>query len=366
MKSVQKSLLLLCLFGGLIPSANAFEATVNIAPICEKDCQQIDVSQYGVLPNTGQNETVALNKLLSQYNHNVIFHFPAGIYNFDSTILKDGLSNVRFEGDPGAIWKKANAFQGEYLLISRFSNGLAFSGFEFRGLTHDKTNYNWGESGLYLGSSNGTLVEHNRFYDFGDAALRVTSSRQGRKGVSSSNAITRNNYFENVTQVTTTSNQNGYGGAMGYLFDSNELHNLKGSVKFATRTPGAGQIIVTNNKIFGVPTIPTSVGIEVVGYSNVFLENNLISDCGGFAINIYTNPGKAISGFDWGNYLIRGNTIENCLRGIRVSAQAFSNGYKPKVKDINILTNTIHVKRDKPIQIPTNTIQGLKIQDNIF
>lgn len=354
---------LLCLL--MISPGFAFEATVNVPPICTQGCKTIDVRQFGVIPNTDQDDAPALNRLLSEVKGNAILHFPAGVYTFGRTVQADKLSNIRFEGEPGTVLKKAENFQGEYLLLTRLSNGVEFKGLEFHGLTRDRHNYHWGESGIYIGTSNGSLIQQNRFLDFGDAAIRITSSSIGRQGVTSSNSIVRNNYFDNVTQITTTSNKNGYGGSMGAWVDHNEFHNLKGSVKFATRMPGAEQIIITNNSIEGVPTIPTSVGIEVVAYSNVFIENNQIKDTGGFAMNIYSNPMMGVRGFDWGNYLIRGNQIENCLRGIRISAQPFGDNYKPKVSDINIVKNTIHVKTDAPIQLQKADIHGLNLQDNI-
>jgi len=348
----------------MIAPGFAFEATVNIPPICTQGCKTIDVRQFGVIPNSGQDDTPALNALLRQMKGNAILHFPAGVYTFGGTVQADQLTNIRFEGEPGTVLKKAENFNGEYLLVTRASHGVAFKGIEFHGLTRDRNNYRWGESGIYMGTSNGILVEQNRFFDFGDAAIRITSSSLGRQGVTSSNSIVRNNYFENITQITTTSNKNGYGGSMGAWIDHNEFRHLKGSVKFATRTPGAEQIIITSNQIEGVPTIPTSVGIEVVGYSNVFIENNQITDTGGFAMNIYSNPMMGVKGFDWGNYLIRGNKIDNCLRGIRVSAQPFGDNYKPRVSDINIIKNSIHVKMPNPIQLQKADIQGLHLQDN--
>jgi hypothetical protein len=346
--------------------ANAFTARVEVKPICEQTCQTIDVSLYGIKPNSTVDTAPLMDNLLKRFNRNVILFFPAGTYQFSKGVQQDGLYNVRFEGAPGTVWQKSSAFQGEYLFVTRLSQGIAFQNIIFKGKTKDRKAYRWGESGLYIGSSNGILIERNRFYDFGDAAIRVTSSMKAPKGVTSSNSVVRNNYFENVTQVTTTSNQNGYGGSVGYLLENNEFQHLKGSVKFATRMPGAAQIIILNNRISGVPQIPTSVGIEVVSYSNVFIENNLISNCGGFAMNIYSNPGRSIGGFDWGNYLIQGNQILRCSKGIRVSLQPFGDGYKPKVSDINILDNTIRIRTGKPIQIVNGNVQKLKIQGNLL
>lgn len=357
--------LTMAIIGGsiLVCPGFAFEASVNVPPICTQGCERLDVAQHGVVPNSQQDNSDALMRLLQQNPKNAVIYFPAGTYYFSKSIVADHLSNVRFEGAPGAVLRKSENFNGEYLFITRFTQELAFTGLEFHGLTTDRNSYHWGESGLYIGTSNGALVEGCRFFDIGDAAIRITSSTAGPQGVSSSNTIVRNNYFDNVTQVTTTSNKNGFGGSVGCWIDHNEFHNLKGSVKLATRMPGAEQVIITGNQITGAPTIATSVGIEVVGYSNVFIENNTIADTGGFAMNIYSNPGKGVKGFDWGNYLVQNNKIENCLRGIRVSAQAFSDNYKPKVHDINILNNTIHVKKDNAIQVQQD-IQGVKVEGN--
>jgi hypothetical protein len=342
----------------------AFTARVDVKPICDQNCQIIDVSLYGVKPNQSADSSVPLSNLLKRFKRNVIFYFPSGTYRFAQSVREDGLDNVRFEGAAGTVWQKANPFRGEYLFMTRLSNGVAFNNLVFKGNTTNRHAYRWGESGIYLGSSNGIVIERNRFYDFGDAAIRVTSSNKMARGVSSSNSVVKDNYFENVTQITTTSNQNGYGGSIGYLLENNEFRNLKGSVKFATRMPGAAQIIVLNNRISGVPALSTSVGIEVVGYSNVFIEDNEISDCGGFAMNIYSNPGRNIRGFDWGNYLIRGNRVESCAKGIRVSVQPFADGYRPRVKDIRIVENSLHIKTGKPIQVVNGQAELVTVQRN--
>ncbi|HEY9686991.1 MAG TPA: right-handed parallel beta-helix repeat-containing protein [Coleofasciculaceae cyanobacterium] len=347
-----------------MPRGEAFTATVNIPQICAQNCAQINVTQAGILPNDGVDDAPHLNQLLKTASRNTILYFPAGRYELGSGLHGDQLNNVSIVGETGAELVKTPAFKDEYLFYSRFSRNVGIRNLIFRGNTSDRTQYRWGESGLYFGSSDGVVVENSNFYDFGDAAIRVTTSRAGAQGTHSHNATVRNNYFENVTQITTTSNQNRYGGTNGFFLYNNVFRHLKGTVKFATRTPGAGQIIVRNNSISGVPSIPTSNGIEVVSYSNVFLENNLIADCGGFGMNIYTNTGPGIDGFDWGNYLIRNNTITRCAKGIRVSVSPYRNGYVPQVSTITIENNRLQVAAPQAIQLLNGHIRNAVVQGN--
>jgi parallel beta-helix repeat protein len=348
----------------VLPEAISVTASIKMPVICERGCQTLTVTQFGVIPDDGRDDAEALNRLLDKANRNTIFYFPKGTYDLKSAIRQDGLNNVVFQGEPGALLRKMPGFQDEYLVYTRFSHAVAFRGLQFQGLTTDRNAYRWGESGLYLASGDGMLVEGNRFSDFGDAAIRVTTSKVGASGVTSYNTIVRRNVFDNVTQVSTTSNANEYGGSAGYLLEENTFSHLKGSVKFATRAPGAGQIVVQNNRISGVKTIPTSTGIEVASYSNVFLEDNQISDCGNFGINIYSNTAKDIRGFDWGHYLVQNNTIQNCPHGIRVSAQAYQDRYLPVVSDIMILNNRIRVADDKAIRLGGEPMQGVQMRGN--
>jgi hypothetical protein len=357
------SIMLALLLPGM-PHGEAFTATVNIPRICGQRCTQINVAQTGIRPNDGVDDAPQLNQLLKSARQNTILYFPAGRYELGSSLRGDQLNNVALIGETGAELVKTPAFKDEYLFYSRFSRNVGIRNLIFRGNTSDRSRYSWGESGIYFGSSDGVVIENSNFYDFGDAAIRVTTSQSGAQGVHSYNATVRNNYFENITQVTTTSNQNRYGGTNGFFLYNNVFRHLKGTVKFATRTPGAGQIIVRNNSISGVPAIPTSNGIEVVSYSNVFLENNLIADCGGFGMNIYTNTGPGIEGFDWGNYLIRNNTITRCAKGIRVSVSPYRNGYVPQVSTITIENNRLQVAAPQAIQLLNGQIRNAVVQGN--
>lgn len=339
---------------------------VNVPPICENgECRTVDVRQFGLMPDDGMDDSAALQSALAQVGGNTILHFSKGIYDFKRPVRQDQLTNVRLEGEFGTEFQKSQDFQGEYLLITRSSHQLAFRNLVFRGGTKDRKRYQWGESGLYVGSSDGLLIENCRFYDFGDAAIRVTSTKAGWQGVASKNTIVRNNYFDNVTQITTTSNLNGVGGTRGYLLENNEFYNLKGSVKFASRTAGAGDIIVRENRIYGVPDIATSIGIEIVSNVNVIVQHNQISNSGSFAMNIYSNPTRDSEGADWGNLLIQENSIHGCQRGIRISAQPYSNGYVPHVGDISILDNRFNILGGKAIQISNGKTERVIMRGNL-
>ena len=357
-------LLLLITLILMVPVSESFTATVKIPQTCPSGCGRVDVTQFGVLPNDGKDDSAALNQLFRRVNKNAVVVFPAGTYEFASTVSPDKLQNVVLQGERGTVWKKRRPFKGEYLFSSRFSKNVTIRGFAFQGLTTNRNAYAWGEQGLFIGTSDEVLIEGNAFRDFGDAAIRMTTSQAGQGGTGNSNMVVQNNTFDNVTQITTTSNKNEYGGTAGYLLQGNTFRNLKGSVKFATRAPGSGQVIMVGNRISGTPSLSTSTGIEVVSYSNVFIENNTISDCGNFGINIYTNSAAGLKGFDWGNYRLLGNTITRCPRGIRISAAPYASGYKPKVRDVYVLNNSLSVGDSQTIRLVGGPMEGVVMQGN--
>ncbi|MBF4318108.1 hypothetical protein EAY30_24860, partial [Vibrio anguillarum] len=92
------------------------------------------------------------------------------------------------------------------------SERVTIENISFWGLTtqpyidSDNTNVVWGEQGVLFSGTQNSAILNSRFYNFGDAALRVTSSRSHPSGekINSRHFLAQGNIFHNVTQVTTT------------------------------------------------------------------------------------------------------------------------------------------------------------------
>lgn len=299
--------------------------------------------------------------------------FDGGRYVLTGHIYADNLQNVDFvsERTNPAILIKGPSYANEYLLYSRFSKNITVSGFQFYGKTKNYDSAmnsslqhpSWGDQGLYFASSNGITIDKNRFNDFGNAALRVTTSESDpTRGVNSFNTTVINNAFNNIYQVTTTSNSLINGASANFLFQNNNIFNLHGSIKFASRTSGAANVWVIGNTINNSDTD----GIEIASYVNLEVSYNRLLNIARHAVNCYTNL-RATPGFQWGdNISFKGNIIDNAGGGIRFDSVAYSDGFKATPRNVQVIGNTIsHLRGSAPaISFVNGPIQGLVVQNN--
>jgi hypothetical protein len=300
--------------------------------------------------------------------------FEPGRYLLNKSIRLDRLQNVSLVSDrqnPAILRKDPATFKNEYLFYTRFSKNVSVSGFDIYGLSVEfkpelyatSSNPIWHDQGLYFGSCNGVLVQENRFFNFGNAALRITTTESDPvRGVNSFNSTVLRNYFRNVYQVTTTSNDTIHGGTSNYYFMGNTFDELRGSLKFASRTTGATDVRVHFNSIRSGNTD----GIEIVGYNNLELYKNKIQNVARHAINCYSN-GRSGSGFQWGdNIHFISNEISGANWGLRFSADAFSDGYHPSPGNIRIEKNLFNnITGPSPaIALSNGTFQAPTIKDN--
>lgn len=320
-------------------------------------------------PDPAGNLNSALSYLINRAdkNNKWTLKVNGGRYAMTRHMYADKLENVDIVSDPKnpAVIYKAGNYANEYLFYSRFCKNVSIRGFQFYGKTSFQGSLSpvWEDQGLYFGSCNGVNLDRNRFHNFGNAALRITTSEADPvKGINSFNSTVTNNYFNNVFQITTTSNDLIHGATSNYLFKNNNIYNLRGSVKFASRTPGMVNVKAVSNNIIG----SSADGFEVDSFSNVELYNNRIENIAKHAINCYTND-RANPGFNWGDNLhIRYNTIRNTYYGIRLSANPYPDGYKPVPTNVRIEYNQIErvTGPQAAISVVNGTVNGLAIYRN--
>jgi hypothetical protein len=296
-----------------------------------------------------------------------------GNYVMSAQITLQGLQNTTLTSadlsQPAKLIKMPgwdSATSAEELLNFRMCRNVSLIGMQFYGQTTFAQNANpyWPDQGVYFGSCNVVKVDHNKFFNFGNAALRVaTWERDPVKGVDSFKTMVSNNTFNNIYQTSTTVQDNVHGGTAMSTWVNNTFVNLRGAVKFASRTPGAGKIEFFNNLING----GDHFGLEINNYSNFNIRGNTLENIKGNAMNIYTG---VLPGFPWGdNFTIANNTLNNVGRGIRFSHEPGSDGfqYVPQnlIIDNNTLIRVTDPTRGEPaIMVINGNVNGVKITNN--
>ncbi len=294
--------------------------------------------------------------------------FRPGKYMLSLPLYSVGLKNVNILSDPAnpaKLIKGPDFNQAEYIFYTRMSSNVKLQGFEFYGKTSFQDNLNpvWPDQGVYFGSCRNVVVDQNKFFNFGNAALRITTSEvDPTPGVNSFNSVVTHNFFNNIYQVSTTSNDKIHGGTHGYRMEKNTFVNLRGSVKFASRTPGAGDVHLLNNVFNG----GDHFGLEIDNYNDMEIRGNQFANIKSVAINIYTagDQGKIAQGFPWGNnFTIADNTIQNSGRGIRFCPSPFFDGTVVTPTHLVIDNNNLSAIEDSNRNVAAIAIMKGKVKD---
>lgn len=306
----------------------------------------LDVTEIGAIPDDGKPDNNSINHALNMLKlslppgeklRNLTVFFPSGVYHLDKSIQLVNFDTVTFIGrkinDAPSVLLKTPLFGNgtnrlvyDYreasILDFRYGQNLKVEFLSLKGQTASlHESHVWWENGIYIGSSHNTHISENKFYDFGDSALTIsTDPADTTDQIDSTNHLVSNNYFYNITQTSTTSTK---GGSSNYSFVGNTVEHIKGSIKFATRKAGASHLKITNNTIIsaGVGSgISTNNGFEIEGYSKIYVSNNTLTSGDGVGIVIRSAQNKNTeSGHDWGDVFISGNHISKYRQGIYVS-----------------------------------------------
>ncbi|WP_373531714.1 hypothetical protein [Vampirovibrio sp.] len=341
---------------------DAKSRTLSVTPGTSASATTTDLKNaFNYLVNRSDKTSLWTLKL-APGNYYVLSQIP--VRNLQNTALLSDMSQ------PAKLIKDksfTSASGGEYLLNFQFSKNISITGMQFYGQTDFAKSLApvWPDQGVYFGSCNTVNVKNNAFYNFGNGALRVTTTeRDPVIGVNSFNTVVANNLFNNVYQVTTTPNDDVHGGSANFTLQSNVFYNLRGSIKFASRTAGAKNVKILSNKING----GDHYGLEVNNYDDMEIRGNTIQNMKEFAINIYNNP-RATSTFNWGNnFVIADNNISNVGRGIRFSTEPYANGTQVLPRNVSFINNTMNGVKDTSglaaISQINGKVNGLTITGN--
>lgn len=338
----------------------------------------VNVRAHGAVPDDGKDDSVAVAAAFKALPPGETLFFPAGTWQLDGVVWIENARNIRIVGEPGAVLVKKGRHQ--FLLAFRNAEDVTIDSLSFRGRTTDRSEPSWGDDGIYFGSCHRSTVKRCRFYDFGDAAIRMTSARE-TGGADSTVGRVLENYFDNVTQVTTNQGMEGaYGGTNDFAVEDNTFENLKASIKLACRAPTSGGRVARNH-------IRSSLrdGIQIESVSDVVIEQNTLEHIARVAVLINTNDHtpRTAPGFAWDRVAIRDNHITNVGSGVQGYLKPYADGSEfdhdrlvivgnrfERITNVNDdaviwLGNTTSGKSFKNLQIENNRFSNISKLDRV-
>ncbi len=184
-------------------------------------------------------------------------------------------------------WKPA--YSARSVLQLERCDHARLRGFAIEGSTPDSFPL-WNDDGLSVMEAVDVGIEDMVIHGCGDAGLRVCGSASNLEmapGVVTTRDIrVQNCRISDVYQTSTTPN-----GVACFHFLNNVVRNLHGSVKFASRNVGAGDLFIHGNRIQGAEDNRQG-GLEIYGYAGISILGNIITDCmGDAAVHLHTNAG---------------------------------------------------------------------------
>jgi len=249
---------------------------------------------------------------------------PPGRYRLDRQSLLEDRPGVTIRGPRAAVLAKTPrpSYREGVDAVLRLvrCDGAYVSGFTVQGgtpegatpiLSNGKADGVWCDDGLAIIESSDVTVERLRIVDCGDAWLRLCgagSSQEKALGrITARDARVIGCTFVNGYQVSTTP-----AGVLGYVFQANVVRGLHGSLKWASRNPGAGGLAVVANVIQGSP-VNAQGAIELAGQADLVVAVNVITDCA-WAVQVGVTRASELvpTPVAWANALAASNTIARC------------------------------------------------------
>ena len=258
------------------------------------------VVMFGGIGDKEVDDTLPFQAMLDSLVEGDTVNFKGYMHSVTSTSSVYSVDRLTIIGEGGGLFKSGGI---ELFTDPMWSfvtcNDLHITGVTIQG-SFTGSAITFGDYGIRLRSCVRVLLEGSTFRDFGDGAWIVSTKLGGSVDKSESKDVTvTGNIFDNVWQTSTTGNS---GGVINYTF-SNNICNVLGAIKFATRSDNATGLVITGNVI----NSPYSTGVEIVGYVGVILADNIINSIEG--VNITTNDASSATIAPLGEVRVTGNKI---------------------------------------------------------
>ncbi|HEX2535161.1 MAG TPA: right-handed parallel beta-helix repeat-containing protein, partial [Chitinophagaceae bacterium] len=299
--------------------------------------KRVSVKQFGAKADyngsAGTPIRPFVDKAVAYAAGKMTIYFPSGKYYTTSEIKVSGVRNLVLEGQPGATIYKARegVFDGtECIFKVKDCEGARISGFSLYGHTpglqyiKDKWGnitplINAGDGGIYVYDSRDVEIFRNNFYNFGDGAIRAATLILVNGSVATRRVNVHDNFFRNIFQLSTTYTTGS--ACADYTLQNNVFDSVKGSIKFASRTTGASNIVIRNNTVRNA----FHIGFEFANVSNVQLIGNKLEapdTCASTPVGVVVYPNIISSGTlvhgNMNHFTIRDGYFRGFRKGIRV------------------------------------------------
>lgn len=272
-----------------------------------------------------------------------------------------------------------------YSLYAQFFSNLKVYGIKFWGQQYDYeyNNFKFGDDGLLLSSCHNVEVDGCGFFNQGDASIRFIKHISDYNGASEGASLLRvsNCEFYNFGQCSTTvSNTEYHSTGSDIKYTNNRFERSRLGLKFASRKNDTTDLLVSGNTFKDSPFCHDSGAmLTFANYSRVIAENNFFDGIGSstspcYTMQPYNNDAGAATSANNSQYIIKGNIIQNCQKGIWLYNPTFANDGGPGLvvtrKDImvkdNIFQNLAFTGSIGAVNVTGNPWQRLSIEGNHF
>lgn len=303
----------------------------------------------------------AVNYLVSKGGGTL--YIPKGTYIVTgdirlSTAGPDKGTGYTIKGEIGTVIKKAASFAADgYIFQFRHTKNVAVESITFTGKATIPDKIAFGDNGIGFFSAAECRVSDCTFNNFGDGSIKVSSAgiNDPHTTIESRRIIVTDNIFYNCIQTSTTP-----GGSAEYIFTNNILTHSR--TKFATRYPGATSLIFSGNILDSMNN--DIAPLEISGYENYIVTDNIIRNFRKSAISIYNNS-RSKNSLEAKNAIISRNIICNGGGGIRIGNNTMPNGYRNVFSNITIEGNILDSIYAAPaIALVDGYFTGISIRNN--
>lgn len=297
-----------------------------------------NIRNYSIIGNGVQISQEVLYNFFDTISNkeNISLFFPPGKYNMENMIFRniENTKNLTIYGYGAEFYWETCDISKNMFSFKNCEN-INILGVKFKGAGMS-TSINANEDILNFHLCKNVKVRDCIFTDIGSVAIRFGFGNDDTQDNPIENVILEDCYFENVFQIGTTPS-----GCINYKCLNNTFINIGGSVKFAQRYKKGHHITIEGNYILANNQDSVQCGIEIYGYSNIYVKNNYIKSKNN-CILIYNNDEK--------NYI---STYQNITIEDNEIYAIDKNGiYLKNVDDTDV--NNIKVINNKITMLHTN------------